>query len=60
MCGFSSSGRAPPCQGGGSEFDPRNPLKNIAIFLKKLLTNKKLCDIIIKSLRVLQKLQKRF
>ena len=26
MCGFSSSGRAPPCQGGGSEFDPRNPL----------------------------------
>ena len=25
-CGFSSSGRAPPCQGGGSEFDPRNPL----------------------------------
>ena len=26
-CGFSSSGRAPPCQGGGSEFEPRNPLK---------------------------------
>ena len=26
MCGFSSSGRAPPCQGGGSEFEPRNPL----------------------------------
>ena len=25
-CGFSSSGRAPPCQGGGSEFEPRNPL----------------------------------
>ena len=24
--GFSSSGRAPPCQGGGSEFEPRNPL----------------------------------
>ena len=26
QCGFSSSGRAPPCQGGGSEFEPRNPL----------------------------------
>ena len=27
-CGFSSSGRAPPCQGGGSEFEPRNPLQS--------------------------------
>ena len=27
ICGFSSSGRAPPCQGGGSEFEPRNPLQ---------------------------------
>ena len=26
-CGFSSSGRAPPCQGGGSGFEPRNPLQ---------------------------------
>ena len=26
--GFSSSGRAPPCQGGGSEFEPRRPLHN--------------------------------
>ena len=26
ICGFSSSGRAPPCQGGGSEFEPRHPL----------------------------------
>ena len=26
ICGFSSSGRAPPCHGGGSEFEPRNPL----------------------------------
>ena len=26
ICGRSSSGRAPPCQGGGSEFEPRNPL----------------------------------
>ena len=25
-CGFSSFGRAPPCQGGGGGFDPRNPL----------------------------------
>ena len=25
--GFSSSGRAPPCQGGGSEFEPRRPLQ---------------------------------
>ena len=25
--GFSSSGRAPPCQGGGSEFKSRNPLQ---------------------------------
>ena len=29
MCGFSSSGRAPPCQGGGSEFEPRRPLQKI-------------------------------
>ena len=27
ICGFSSFGRAPPCQGGGSEFEPRNPLQ---------------------------------
>ena len=26
-CGFSSSGRARPCQGRGSEFKPRNPLQ---------------------------------
>ncbi len=26
ISGFSSLGRAPPCQGGGSEFEPRNPL----------------------------------
>ena len=25
-CGFSSSGRASPCQGEGSEFESRNPL----------------------------------
>ena len=28
QCGFSSSGRAPPCQGGGSEFEPRHPLQS--------------------------------
>ena len=27
ICGLSSSGRAPPCQGGGSEFEPRCPLQ---------------------------------
>ena len=26
-CECSSSGRAPPCQGGGSEFEPRCPLQ---------------------------------
>ena len=26
--GHSSSGRAPPCQGGGSEFEPRCPLQS--------------------------------
>ena len=29
LCGRSSSGRAPPCQGGGSEFEPRRPLQKI-------------------------------
>ncbi len=28
LCGSSSSGRAPPCQGGGSEFEPRLPLQS--------------------------------
>ena len=27
-CECSSSGRAPPCQGGGSEFEPRHSLQN--------------------------------
>ena len=27
VCGCSSSGRAPPCQGGGSGFEPRHPLQ---------------------------------
>ncbi len=28
--GFSSFGRAPPCQGGGGGFEPRNPLQKKA------------------------------
>ena len=31
VCGRSSSGRAPPCQGGGSEFEPRRPLQHEAV-----------------------------
>ena len=31
-CGCSSSGRAPPCQGGGSEFEPRHPLQKDGLF----------------------------
>ena len=31
ICGRSSSGRAPPCQGGGGEFEPRRPLQHEAI-----------------------------
>ena len=43
VCGFSSSGRAPPCQGGGSEFESRNPLQQkskafcLAFFVLQLL-----------------------
>ena len=33
ICGCSSSGRAPPCQGGGSEFEPRHPLQKILVSL---------------------------
>ncbi len=31
ICGCSSSGRAPPCQGGGSEFQPRHPLQKKSV-----------------------------
>ena len=34
ICGCSSSGRAPPCQGGGSGFEPRHPLHLEAEALK--------------------------
>ena len=29
--GFSSFGRAPPCQGGGGGFEPRNPLQKTLV-----------------------------
>ena len=45
MCGFSSFGRASPCQGEGGGFEPRNPLhkkigtpKGVPIFLSHRLT----------------------
>ena len=31
VCGRSSSGRARPCQGRGSEFEPRRPLQNTTL-----------------------------
>ena len=34
ICGCSSSGRAPPCQGGGSEFEPRHPLHKNDLLLQ--------------------------
>ena len=36
-CGCSSSGRAPPCQGGGSEFEPRHPLHKKEVTIRWLL-----------------------
>ena len=35
-CECSSSGRAPPCQGGGSEFEPRNPLHSLGKYSWRL------------------------
>ena len=42
VCGRSSSGRARPCQGRGSEFEPRRPLQKsppirVVIFFRVLL-----------------------
>ena len=34
-CGFSSFGRAPPCQGGGGGFEPRNPLHFFGAIAKR-------------------------
>ena len=53
-CGHSSSGRAPPCQGGGSEFEPRCPLQKetptletgVGVSLKKVWTFSKGLHII--------------
>ena len=43
-CGFSSFGRASPCQGEGGGFEPRNPLKkqqdSIAVLLLFMLTKR--------------------
>ena len=36
ICGCSSSGRAPPCQGGGSGFEPRHPLQSKALVTQVL------------------------
>ena len=36
-CGCSSSGRAPPCQGGGSGFEPRHPLQKKALVSRQVL-----------------------
>ena len=33
--GFSSFGRAPPCQGGGGGFEPRNPLQTKSAFERR-------------------------
>ena len=63
MCGRSSSGRAPPCQGGGSEFEPRRPLQQEWISLLNMVTwpsgKARVCKTLIhqfKSGRHLQKI----
>ena len=59
ICGFSSFGRAPPCQGGGSEFEPRNPLQKFVevvisafLFYIILLTKLKKWYTILLSKRI--------
>ena len=39
ICGFSSFGRAPPCQGGGGGFEPRNPLQIVGARRPFLVTS---------------------
>ena len=63
ICGRSSSGRAPPCQGGGSEFEPRRPLQQEWISLLNMVTwpsgKARVCKTLIhqfKSGRHLQKI----
>ena len=43
-CGCSSSGRAPPCQGGGSEFEPRHPLHKTTTGESQSFLFRKFCD----------------
>ena len=38
--GFSSFGRAPPCQGGGGGFEPRNPLQKKALAIASAFSTK--------------------
>ena len=40
LCGFSSFGRASPCQGEGGGFEPRNPLQKSRIILIRLFLSK--------------------
>ena len=63
ICGRSSSGRAPPCQGGGSEFEPRRPLQQEWFSLLNMVTwpsgKARVCKTLIhqfKSGRHLQKI----
>ena len=63
ICGRSSSGRAPPCQGGGSEFEPRRPLQQEWNFTPNMVTwpsgKARVCKTLIhqfKSGRHLQKI----
>ena len=50
ICGFSSFGRAPPCQGGGGGFEPRNPLHTrariiVPVFIQTKATARMLLNI---------------
>ena len=47
--GHSSSGRAPPCQGGGSEFESRCPLQN-----KAFAGSQKACKLIWRHSQVVR------
>ena len=48
-CGSSSVGRAPPCQGGGREFEPRLPLQQESSldgsFFEHFIDKKRKCGI---------------
>ena len=52
-CGCSSSGRAPPCQGGGSEFEPRHPLHFlIGLLLRLERNNREAVEILLRRISV--------